>query len=167
MNLPIRVTLLAVALGYNANAMADARLQAEILPVSDGRGTSIELKLVNVGDRAALMWGPSLPQPNARGMLLDDFFVVTQPDGGEAEYVGILSDTLPVAPTLVPLPAGGTFRVQVALDRSYRLAPGAGYRVALRTPVGYRSNEATDGSWIPVSPVSLLIVVPKGTPGTR
>lgn len=69
MNLPIRVTLLVVALGCSASALADARLQAEILPVSGGRGASIELKLVNVGDRAAVVWGPSLPQPNARGML--------------------------------------------------------------------------------------------------
>lgn len=167
MNLPIRVTLLVVALGCSANAVAGARLQAEILPVSGGRGASIELKLVNVGDRAAVVWGPSLPQPNARGMLLDDFFVVTLPDGAEAEYFGILSDRLPVAPTLVSLPAGGTFSVEVALDKSYRLAPGAGYRVALRLPVGYRSDEAPDGAWTPVSPVPLLIVVPEGNPATR
>ena len=167
MNLPIRVTLLAVAFGCSANAIADARLQAEILPVSGGRGASIELKLVNVGDRAAVVCGSCLPQPNARGMLLDDFFVVTLPDGAEAEYFGIFSDRLPVAPTLVSLPAGGTFSVEVALDKSYRLAPGAGYRVALRLPVGYRSDEAPDGAWTHVPPVPLLIVMPEGTPGGR
>lgn len=167
MNLPIRVTLLAVALGCSANAIADARLQAEILPVSGGPGASIELKLVNVGDRAAVVCGPCLPQPNARGMLLDDFFVVTLPDGAEAEYVGILTDRLPVAPTLASLPAGRWFSVEVALDKSYRLEPGAGYRVALRLPVGYRSDEAADGAWISVSPVPLLIVMPEGNPGTR
>lgn len=171
MNLPIRVAIMAITLCSSSVAMADARLQVEIVPAKGAPGeTSVTLKLVNVGDQGAVVAKSSLPTVNGRGMLLDDPFIVTQQDGREVEFFGIMRDTLPEAPSLFSIPAGASFSLDMDLAKSYRLSPGLSYKVGLRAPISYRSGEGRDGSaeslqqqankWISAYPAARTIVVP-------
>ena len=142
MNFPNKVIIIVIALFISGAANAGARLQVEIVP---GRGglteTSIALKLLNVGDQTAFVDKSSVPTVNGRGMLLDDPFILKQEDGREAEFIGIMRDTLPEVSRLLSIPAGGTFRVDIELAKGYRLSPGLSYKVSLRAPVSYRSGE--------------------------
>lgn len=171
MNLPIKVAIMAIALCSSSVAMADARLQVEIVPAKGGLGeTSVTLKLVNVGDQGAMVAKSSLPTVNGRGMLLDDPFIVKQQDGREVEFFGIMRDTLPEAPSLFSIPAGASFSLDMDLAKSYRLSPGLSYKVGLRAPISYRSGDGRNGSaeslqqqaskWISAYPAARTIVVP-------
>lgn len=170
-NLPIKVAIIAIALCSSNVARADARLQVEIVPdKSGGSETSIALKLVNVGDQGAVVDKFSLPRVNGRGMMLDDPFLVKQQDGREAEFFGIMGDSMPRTPETLSIPAGGTFSLDIELAKSYRLFPGMSYKISLRAPISYRSGEDGIGSaksshlksseWIGVYPSARTIVVP-------
>lgn len=171
MNFSNKVAITVIALFVSSVANADARLQVEIVP---GRGalseTSIALNLLNVGDQTALVDKSSIPTVNGRGMLLDDPFILKQEDGREAEFIGIMRDTLPEVSRSFSIPAGGTFSVDIELAKGYRLSPGLSYKVSLRAPVSYRSGEGRSGSakssqqradkWISAYPAARTIVVP-------
>lgn len=171
MNLPIKVAIIAISLCSSSVVMADARLQVEIVPAKSGGGeTSIALRLANVGDQGAVVDKFSLPKINGRGMMLDDPFIVKQQDGREAEFFGIMGDSMPRTPQTLSIPAGGTFSLDIELAKSYRLSPGVTYKIGLRAPISYRSGEGGIGStkslhpksgeWIGVYPSARTIVVP-------
>lgn len=171
MNYLVRTLLLGITAGFAVDAMADARLDAQLRPVKGSANAStIALSLVNVGDQVAFVSRASLPNANARGMLLHDSFVVEKKNAGSIEYIGIVVDEIPVGDSSVPISAGGELTVEVELDKSYRMSPGTSYRVTLRTPIAYTSGEDSGASdahlgrrgvkWNEARPVPLSINVP-------
>lgn len=171
MNMPVKAAIMVIALCSSGVAMADARLQVEIVPGTGRLGeASVALKLVNVGDQRAMVPKSSLPAVNGRGMLLDDPFIVKQQDGREVEFFGIMRDTLPEAPSFLSIPAGGSFSLDMDLAKSYRLSPGLSYTIGLRAPISYRSGEGRNeaagslqqqsSKWTRAYPAARTIVVP-------
>ncbi|WP_282298005.1 hypothetical protein [Stenotrophomonas sp. PS02289] len=171
MNYLLRALLLGIAAGLAMDAMADARLDVQLGPVKGSANAStVALSLVNVGDQVALVSLASLPSVNARGMLLNDAFVVKKENAGSIEYIGIMLDEIPVDRGSVPISAGGALVVEVELDKSYRVSPGTSYNVALRTPIAYANADdsgVSDGllerrgvKWNEVKPPPLRINVP-------
>ncbi|WP_312320375.1 hypothetical protein [Stenotrophomonas sp.] len=171
MNYLLRALLLGIAAGFAMDAMADARLDVQLVPVKGSENAStVALSLVNVGDQVAFVSRASLPGANARGMLLNDAFVVNEESAGSIEYIGIMLDEIPVDRGSVPISAGGELVVEVELDKSYRISPGTSYNVSLRTPIAYSSGEGPGASeahfgrrgvrWSEVKPAPLRINVP-------
>ncbi len=171
MKSPIKVAMLFIALCSSNVAMADARLQVEIVPLKGDLGeTSIALKLSNVGDQVAVVAESSLPTLNARKMLLDDPFIVKQQDGREVQFFGIMRDTLSETPSSLSIPPGGSFSLDINLASGYSLSPGLGYTIGLRAPISYRTADGRNaeagpikrqsGKWQSAYPAPRTVVVP-------
>ena len=171
MKSPIKVAMLFIALCSSNVAMADARLQVEIVPLKGDLGeTSIALKLSNVGDQVAVVAESSLPTLNARKMLLDDPFIVKQQDGREVQFFGIMRDTLSETPSSLSIPPGGSFSLDINLASGYSLSPGLGYTIGLRAPISYRTADGRNaeagpikrqsGKWQSAYPAPRAVVVP-------
>lgn len=171
MKSPIKVAMMIIAIFSSNVAMADARLQVEIVPVKGEVGeTSIALKLLNVGDQVAVVAESSLPMLNARKMLLDDPFIVKQQDGREVQFFGIMRDALSETQSTLSIPPGGIFSLDINLASGYSLSPGLSYTIGLRAPISYRTAEGRNAAagplkqqaskWESTYPAPRTIVVP-------
>lgn len=171
MKLTIKLAIMIAVLCISGVAMADARLQVELVPLKgEGGETSIALKLLNVGDQVAVVAESSLPMLNARKMLLDDPFIVKQQDGREVQFFGIMRDSLAETPKFFSIPSGGSFRLDVDIASGYRLSPGMSYTISLRAPISYHTGvgrntaagplEQRSIKWQSAYPASRTIVVP-------
>lgn len=136
------IAAMAIALlstGASASGMLDVALRypadAKGLRIDGGRG-AIEVVLTNRGPESIDVSERSMPRPNRKGMLFDNFFDIRPDTGAHVSYLGIFVSWADLEGPYVRLRPGAELVLTVDLPTNYRLAPGGSYDVQLR-PVRY------------------------------